>query len=59
VAPDDVDRVLEAARSREEGAHAAVIGAVEGGPPRVAARTGLGVTRPLILLAGDQLPRIC
>jgi len=59
VASDDVDRVLEAARSREDGAHAAVIGAVEEGPPRVAARTGLGVTRPLILLAGDQLPRIC
>jgi hydrogenase expression/formation protein HypE len=38
VASDDVDRVLEAARSREEGAHAAVIGAVEEGPPRVAAR---------------------
>jgi hydrogenase expression/formation protein HypE len=59
VAPDDVQRILEAARSRDQGAHAAVIGAVEEGPPRVAARTGLGVTRPLILLAGDQLPRIC
>jgi len=36
-----------------------VIGTVEVGAPRVALRTGLGVTRPLIMLAGDQLPRIC
>ena len=30
-------------------------------PPEVSAafRTGLGATRPLIMLTGDQLPRIC
>jgi len=59
VAPEDADAILTAARAHELGAHAAVIGTVEVGAPRVALRTGLGVTRPLIMLAGDQLPRIC
>jgi hydrogenase expression/formation protein HypE len=59
VAPGDVEHVLDAAREREDGAHAAVVGSVEEGPPRVSVRTGLGATRPLIMLAGDQLPRIC
>lgn len=59
VAPEDAEAVLEAARSNELGTRAALIGGIGEGPPRVSLRTGLGVTRPLILLSGDQLPRIC
>jgi hydrogenase expression/formation protein HypE len=59
VAPEDAEAVLAAARRDPYGPHAAVIGAVESGGPRVSLRTGLGATRPLIMLAGDQLPRIC
>ena len=58
-APEDAEAILAAARGHELGASAAVIGSVEQGLPRVGLRTGLGVTRPLIMLAGDQLPRIC
>ncbi len=59
VAAQDAEVVLAAARSHELGAHAAPIGEVGEGPPRVSLRTGLGATRPLLMLAGDQLPRIC
>jgi hydrogenase expression/formation protein HypE len=59
VAPGDADAVLAAARAVDVGAHAAIVGSVEEGAPRVGVRTGLGATRPLIMLAGDQLPRIC
>jgi hydrogenase expression/formation protein HypE len=59
VAPADADAVVAAARSVPEGAGATVIGTVAEGRPRVSMRTGLGVTRPLLMLAGDQLPRIC
>jgi len=59
VAPADADAVLAAARSRPLGASARLVGRVEEGPPAVRLRTSLGGTRPLIMLAGDQLPRIC
>jgi hydrogenase expression/formation protein HypE len=59
VGPDDVETVLEAARSAPRGSAASIIGTVSDGPPVVSLRTGLGVRRPLIVLAGDQLPRIC
>jgi hydrogenase expression/formation protein HypE len=59
VAPEDAEAILAAARSAPFGTNAAVIGHVEEGSPRVSLRTGLGATRPLIMLAGDQLPRIC
>jgi hydrogenase expression/formation protein HypE len=59
VAADDAEAVLAAARAQSLGVRAAVVGEVGGGPPRVSLRTGLGATRPLIMLAGDQLPRIC
>jgi hydrogenase maturation factor len=51
--------VLTAARTDPLGASAAVIGEVGEAPVAVRLRTGLGATRPLIMLAGDQLPRIC
>jgi hydrogenase expression/formation protein HypE len=59
VAPADAEAVLAAARADEHGARAAIVGEVGEGPPRVALRTGLGATRPLAMLSGDQLPRIC
>ena len=59
VAPGDADAVLAAARADEHGTHAAVVGEVGEGPPKVWLRTGLGATRPLLMLSGDQLPRIC
>ena len=59
VAPEDAEAVLAAARANPHGEHAAIVGSVGEGPPRVLLRTGLGATRPLIMLAGDQLPRIC
>ncbi|MGZ8629198.1 MAG: HypE family hydrogenase expression/formation protein, partial [Actinomycetota bacterium] len=59
VAPEDADAVLGAARAQRYGERAAIVGLIEEGAPRVGLRTGLGTTRPLIMLAGDQLPRIC
>jgi hydrogenase expression/formation protein HypE len=59
VAPEDADAVLAAARTMSAGADAALVGEVLEGPAKVGLRTGLGATRPLIMLAGDQLPRIC
>jgi hydrogenase expression/formation protein HypE len=59
VAPEDADAVLAAARANERGRAAAIVGEVGPAPPKVSLKTGLGATRPLIMLAGDQLPRIC
>ena len=59
VAPEDATSVLAAARSEPEGTAAALIGEVGEPPTVVQSRTGLGVMRPLIMLTGDQLPRIC
>jgi hydrogenase expression/formation protein HypE len=62
VAPADADTILAAARADFLGTHAAVVGEVteaDDAPSPVRLRTGLGATRPLLLLAGDQLPRIC
>jgi hydrogenase expression/formation protein HypE len=58
-APEDAEAVLAAARANERGRHAEIVGEVGGGPAKVSLRTSLGATRPLIMLAGDQLPRIC
>ena len=59
VAPGDADAIVAAARAEPFGEQAAVIGEVGDPPVAVRVRTGLGATRPLIMLAGDQLPRIC
>jgi len=59
VAAADADAVLAAARGHEFGVQAAVVGEVGEPPVAVRSRSGLGTTRPLIMLAGDQLPRIC
>lgn len=54
------EAALEVLRSFPEGAGAAVVGrAVEEHPRMVVLRTGLGGTRVVDMLPGDQLPRIC
>ena len=60
VPADGADRALEALRSHPLGADACVIGRVRHEPAAtVLLRTGLGGTRIVDLLPGDQLPRIC
>ena len=60
VAGGDALSILAAARADPLGARAQIVGVVEDGPPgTVRLRTALGTTRPLFLLAGEQLPRIC
>ncbi len=60
VAKDDVDAVLGAMKSDPDGVDAAVIGVVEKAPAgKVVLETVIGNRRPLELLAGEQLPRIC
>ncbi len=56
---DDSDTVLGALQAHPRGRDARIVGHVEEGAPAVHLRTGLGVTRPLLMLSGDQLPRIC
>ena len=59
VVPSDVcERVVSAMRGHELGRDAAVIGSV-GGRPGVYMRTVVGGVRPVVMLEGVQLPRIC
>ncbi len=52
--------VLEIMRTHEYGRDAAVIGKVSAkGPGRVFLQTAIGGRRPLDMLTGEQLPRIC
>jgi hydrogenase expression/formation protein HypE len=55
---DDVDAALAALRSHDIGRLAAVVGEVSVGSG-AHLRTALGITRPLPMLSGEQLPRIC
>jgi hydrogenase expression/formation protein HypE len=60
VAPEVEGRTLAALRSHPVGASATRIGrAVREHPGMVVLRTGLGGTRVVDMLPGDQLPRIC
>ncbi len=59
VGPDGADAVLGALQAHPRGRDARIVGHVEPGAPAVHLRTSLGVTRPLLMLTGDQLPRIC
>jgi hydrogenase expression/formation protein HypE len=60
VAADAADAAMEALRSTEAGAGAAVIGDVTEEPPgRVMGRTTFGGHRMIDMLVGDPLPRIC
>ncbi|MFV2073081.1 MAG: hydrogenase expression/formation protein HypE [Thermoanaerobaculales bacterium] len=62
VAADDTSQALEALRAHPLGAGAAVIGRMEGGTagiPPVVMETRVGGERPLDLLSGIDIPRIC
>ena len=62
VAAADADRALEALRGHPQGQGAAAIGRVEAlrpGQVPVALRSAYGVERPLDVLSGSELPRIC
>ncbi len=60
VAPETADAALEVLRSHPAGECAARIGIVTGDRPGlVLLRTGLGASRVVDMLPGDQLPRIC
>jgi hydrogenase expression/formation protein HypE len=62
VAGGDADRALAALRAHPQGREAAVIGRVEAraaGQVPVVLATRVGGSRPLDLLSGSELPRIC
>ena len=59
---DQADRALEAFRSHPQGRSAAIFARVEGsteGEIPVVMETEVGSTRPLDMLSGTDLPRIC
>ena len=60
VAEEAADAALKALRAHTTGGGAALIGEVREGPSgMVTLRTGLGGSRVVDMLPGDQLPRIC
>lgn len=60
VAQGDAPAAVEAMGRHPIGAHASMVGRVtDDHPGTVALRTGLGGTRVVDMLPGDQLPRIC
>ncbi|MFP3870278.1 MAG: hydrogenase expression/formation protein HypE [Syntrophobacteria bacterium] len=60
VAEEDADLVLSAMRQHELGREACIIGAVVSDhPEKVVLQTGIGGTRIVGMLSGEQLPRIC
>ena len=62
VAAEDAERAVEAMRRHPAGAETVVIGRMEEGAagiPPVVMKTGVGGERPLDLLSGLDLPRIC
>ncbi|MBD3348471.1 MAG: hydrogenase expression/formation protein HypE [Candidatus Eisenbacteria bacterium] len=56
--PDGAEPIMKALRGHELGRDAALIGEV-GGRPGVHMRTRVGGLRPIVMLEGVQLPRIC
>lgn len=59
VGPEEAEAVLEEIGKTPLGAGAAVIGRAEEGPGDVVLRTAIGTRRPLLMLEGEHLPRIC
>lgn len=60
VPPADADRLLARMRAHPLGRQAAIIGHVTADHPGlVTARTGIGGTRIVDMMVGEQLPRIC
>jgi hydrogenase expression/formation protein HypE len=60
VGGDDGKKVLERMRGHQHGQEAQIIGEVVRDHPRmVVMRTGIGGTRIVDMMLGEQLPRIC
>ncbi len=59
VPQEDSEKILSVMRQYPLGKAAAIIGKVEAGQPRVLLTTFLGSKRPLMMLEGEALPRIC
>jgi hydrogenase expression/formation protein HypE len=60
VDPGAAEEAIEVLRGHPVGSGAALIGYANGDHPGlVVTRTGLGATRVVDMLPGDQLPRIC
>ncbi len=60
VSQDEAVKVLERMRSHQNGREAQIIGEVVADHPRmVVMQTGIGGTRIVDLMMGEQLPRIC
>ena len=60
ISPEDADKVLATVREDEFGRDACIIGeVVSGHPGKVFLETGIGGTRMVDMLTGEQLPRIC
>lgn len=55
----DAPGIVSALRSCKYGREACVIGRVLKGRSQVRLRTAIGGTRPVLMLEGEQLPRIC
>jgi len=59
VPEEDAGKILESLRQDPLGKDAAIIGKIETGKPQVLLTTFLGSRRPLMMLEGEALPRIC
>jgi len=59
VEAERADDILKVMRANQKGREAAVIGRAEAGEPGVILRTSIGSHRPLLMLEGEHLPRIC
>ena len=59
VQADLAEQLLATMRHHPSGHQAEIIGAVELGPAGLVLRTELGTHRPLLMLEGEALPRIC
>jgi hydrogenase expression/formation protein HypE len=59
VQSDRAEQLLAAMRGHPLGRGAEIIGAVESGAAGLILRTELGTHRPLLMLEGEALPRIC
>jgi hydrogenase expression/formation protein HypE len=59
VPQEDSEKILSVMRQYPLGKDAAIIGKVEAGQPQVLLTTFLGSKRPLMMLEGEALPRIC
>ena len=59
VPAQEADRALALLRNSALAVDARDIGEVQPGPGGVRARTAVGTERPITMLTGEQLPRIC